>query len=63
MESNKKTIGIIGGMGSEATSDLFRSIVNQTQASGDGDHLPIIIYNNPFIPDRSDFILGKGPDP
>ena len=63
MKSNRKTIGIIGGMGSEATYDLFRSIVDQTRASKDGDHLPIIIYNNPSIPDRSDFILGTGPDP
>ena len=63
MEVNKKTIGIIGGMGSEATSDLFRSIVDQTRASRDRDHIPIIVFNNPSIPDRSDFILGKGPDP
>lgn len=63
MEINKKTIGIIGGMGSEATYDLFRSIVDQTKAFKDSDHLPIIIYNNPSIPDRSDFILGIGPDP
>ncbi len=63
METNKKTIGIIGGMGSEATSDLFRSVVYQTQASSDGDHLPLIINNNTSIPDRSDFILGIGPDP
>ena len=63
MEASKKTIGIIGGMGSEATSDLFRSIVDQTVAFKDSDHLPIIINNNPSIPDRSDFILGIGPDP
>lgn len=50
-------------MGSEATSDLFRSIVDQTRAIKDGDHLPVILYNNPSIPDRSDFILGTGPDP
>lgn len=63
MEASKKTIGIMGGMGSEATSDLFRSIVYQTLASSDGDHLPVIINNDPSIPDRSDFILGIGPDP
>ena len=50
-------------MGSEATYDLFRSIVDQTRATKDGDHLPIIIYNNPSVPDRSDFILGIGTDP
>lgn len=63
MGTNNKTIGIIGGMGSESTSDLFRSIVDQTRALKDGDHIPMIVYNNPSIPDRSDFILGVGPDP
>lgn len=58
-----RTIGILGGMGSEATSILFQDIVHQTDAANDSEHIPVIINNDPSIPDRSAFILGKGPDP
>ena len=57
------TIGILGGMGPEATAYLFRLIIKNTPAAKDQDHLPVLIYNNPKIPDRSAYILGQGPDP
>lgn len=60
---NKKTIGILGGMGPEATSDLFRNIVLFTDAKEDPDHIQIFINNNPQIPDRTAYILKKGPSP
>lgn len=65
MSQNKtvKTIGILGGMGPEATADLFRHIIHLTPAATDADHIPVIINNQPGIPDRSAFILGKGPSP
>lgn len=59
----KKVVGIIGGMGPEATADLFLKIVKSTPAGRDQDHLRIVIDNNPEIPDRTAFILGKGADP
>ncbi len=59
----KKQIGILGGMGPEATSELFRLIIKNTKAQNDQDHIPVLIVNNPKIPDRSLFILGKGPSP
>jgi aspartate racemase len=59
----KNTIGILGGMGPEATAALFQQIIRNTRADTDQDHLPVLIYNNPKIPDRSAYILGKGPDP
>ncbi len=59
----KGTIGILGGMGPEATAALFQHIIHNTQADKDQDHVPVLIWNNPKIPDRSAFILGKGPDP
>jgi len=59
----ERTIGILGGMGPLATAELFRRIVVKTPAKRDQDHPRIIIYNNPKIPDRTAFILGKGPDP
>ncbi len=60
---NKKTIGIIGGMGPLATADLFRKIVTHTQATCDQDHLHVIIDNNTAIPDRTAALLRGGEDP
>jgi len=48
----RKIVGIIGGMGSLATVDLFAKIVVNTPAEIDQDHLRIIIDNNPQIPPR-----------
>ena len=59
----EKIIGILGGMGPEATIDLFYKIIKSTPAEKDQDHLRIIIDNNPKIPDRTAAILGKGKDP
>ncbi|WP_456421827.1 cysteate racemase [Thermococcus sp.] len=59
----ERVIGILGGMGPLATAELFRRIVEKTPAKRDQDHPRIIIYNNPKIPDRTAFILGKGDDP
>ena len=60
---SEKVIGILGGMGPEATIDLFYKIIKFTPAEKDQDHLRIIIDNNPKIPDRTAAILGKGEDP
>lgn len=59
----QKIIGILGGMGPEATIDLFAKIVRSTPASKDQDHLRIIVDNNPEIPDRQKAILESGPSP
>jgi aspartate racemase len=59
----EKVIGILGGMGPEATVSLFRRIVEVTGATRDQDHLRIIIDNNPKIPDRTPAILGRGESP
>ena len=59
----EKIIGILGGMGPEATIDLFYKIIKFTPSDKDQDHLRIIIDNNPKIPDRTAAILGKGEDP
>ncbi len=56
-------LGIVGGMGPLATCELFRKIIELTDADKDQDHLHIIIDNNTKIPDRTDYILDKGEDP
>lgn len=59
----KKTIGILGGMGPEATAYFFSLIIKHTQAAKDQEHIPIFIYNNPRIPARTDAFLKQGPSP
>lgn len=56
-------IGVLGGMGPEATADLFYKIIRATPAAQDQDHLRVIIDCNPAIPDRTRYLLGTGPDP
>ena len=55
--TNKKTVGIIGGMGPLATCDFFEKIVRMTEAKTDQEHLHIIIDNETCIPDRSIAVL------
>lgn len=59
----EQIVGILGGMGPEATIDLFSKIVKATGAKKDEDHLRIIIDNNPKMPSRLDAILADGPSP
>ena len=59
----EKIIGILGGMGPEATIDLYTKIVKETKVKKDQDHLRILIDNNPKIPDRTLAIKKKGPSP
>jgi aspartate racemase len=62
-EMAEKIIGILGGMGPEATIDFFTKIVKGTKVRKDQDHLRILIDNNPKIPNRTLAIQGKGPSP
>ncbi len=59
----KKTIGILGGMGPEATAYMYSLIIKHTQVEKDQDHIRIFISNNPEIPPRTDAILKTGPSP
>ena len=59
----RKTIGILGGMGPEATAHFFSLIIKHTAAPKDQDHVPVLIYNLPQIPERTPAILGQGPSP
>ena len=59
----RRTIGVLGGMGPEATAYFFDLIVKNTRAVRDQDHMPVIVYNLPQIPDRTTAILERGPSP
>ena len=57
---NEVILGIFGGMGPEATSDLFKLIIDITPATKDQEHIPVIIFSNPKVPDRIASIADGG---
>lgn len=59
----EKVIGILGGMGPEATAELFCRLIKATPAQKDQDHLRVIVDDNPKIPDRTEAIVGRGRSP
>ncbi len=60
----EKTIGVIGGMGPQATVDFMQRLVAGTPARDDADHLHVLVDNNPKIPSRiAALIDGTGQDP
>ena len=56
-------IGILGGMGPLATVDFLGKLVRRTPASCDQEHVPVIVYSVPQIPERSASILRGGESP
>jgi aspartate racemase len=58
-----RTVGILGGMGPAATVDFYDKLVRATPASRDQDHLRVVIWADPTVPDRHDAICGDGEDP
>ena len=55
-------IGILGGMGPEATIYQYQLIVKNTPVNKDQDHIPTIIYSNSLIPDRTFSIMNDSHD-
>jgi aspartate racemase len=64
LTAQHRVVGIIGGMGPEATLDLMRRVLAKTPASDDQDHIHLIVESNPKIPSRiAHLIEGTGADP
>ncbi|MFD0370192.1 aspartate/glutamate racemase family protein [Streptomyces sp. NPDC127114] len=59
----RPTLGILGGMGPLATADFYRRLVERTPAGSDQAHLPVLMWADPAVPDRTAALLGEGPSP
>ena len=57
MPQNQQVLGVIGGLGPIATSHFMELVIRMTDAQRDQDHLDMIVYHTPSIPDRSSYIL------
>jgi aspartate racemase len=58
-----KKIGIVGGLGPLATGLFYQMITRLTRAKSDQEHVELVIYSAPWIPDRSAFLRGEGDNP
>jgi aspartate racemase len=64
MSPQTQTIGILGGMGPQAGFDLATMVTAETLASRDQDHLPVVVWSQPGIPDRTAWLSDpSAPDP
>ena len=62
--SAEKIVGVLGGMGPEATVELLARLVRATPAEDDSDHLHVLVDNNPKVPSRIAHLIEKtGIDP
>lgn len=58
-----KKVGVLGGMGPEASAAFYLQLTTKTGARRDQDHLEVLIYSDPTIPDRTTHLLSRGEDP
>lgn len=57
------TVGVLGGMGPDATVDFMEKVIAATPARSDQEHIHMLVDHNPHVPDRTVAILGDGADP
>lgn len=53
-------LGVLGGMGPQATNTFYQRVIDRTQAEADQEHLRVLIWSDAKIPDRTAGIL-SGP--
>ena len=56
--TEKKLLGVLGGMGPIATAYFMELVIRMTDALRDQEHLDMLVYSVPSVPDRTGFILG-----
>jgi aspartate/glutamate racemase len=56
-------VGVIGGMGPQATADLLAKLAAAAPVATEQDHLRVLVDSNPKVPDRNRALAGDGPSP
>lgn len=51
-------LGVLGGMGPQATNTFYQYIIDRTDARTDQEHLSVLIFSDCAMPDRTAAILG-----
>ena len=52
------TVGVLGGMGPDATVDFMTHVIAMTPAGRDQDHVRMLVDSNPQVPDRQEAMRG-----
>lgn len=60
MADSELTVGVLGGMGPEATIDFMSEVLRLTRANKDQDHIRLIVDQNPKVPNRQRAIRSGG---
>lgn len=55
----RRVVGVLGGMGPEATILLQQRLLKTVDARDDSDHLPLLIDMNPQVPSRIAHLIEK----
>lgn len=55
----ERIMGVLGGMGPQATIEFMKRVMNHTNAHDDIDHLRMIVDSNPKVPSRIAAIIEK----
>ena len=63
MTGHRKIVGVLGGMGPDATVDFMQKVIAATPAELDQDHVHMIVDHDPSVPGRQVAILDGGEDP
>lgn len=63
MAEEDKLVGVIGGMGPDASVDFMSRVLRETPASKDQDHVRMVIEHDPRIPSRQLAMRGEGENP
>lgn len=53
----KKRLGVIGGMGPEATAYFYEEVIRHTKAESDQEHIDMTILSHATMPDRTKAII------
>lgn len=59
MNKQKKTLGILGGLGPMSSVYFYKLITEHTKANCDQEHIDVVLISGASIPDRTEFITGK----
>jgi len=63
MTAADKVVGVIGGMGPDATVDFMARVLAHTPSAADQDHVRMLVDHNPRIPSRQRAMRGEGANP
>jgi len=62
MAESNYLLGIIGGMGTQATACFYEVLHNLQSVSSEQEYLDVLLYSKPSIPDRTAYITGQSTD-